>query len=496
MSKSLVWRGAIAAFFVVIALIYLMPSLSGDLPGWWSNMLPRDKIHLGLDLQGGMHLVLEVEALKAVESRLERVVEELKLDLRKSKIRYLELKRHGTELVTLTLMRPGDTDNFRGMAEANYPDFETKLISSEENQPVFHLVLLPKSKTRIMKMAVDQGLETIRNRIDQFGVSEPDIRPQEDNRILVQLPGIRDPKRAIDQFRILVDKYRFYLKRDYAQYRLCQILYILSRWKDLKIESLKGIKLFKKSKYATSFQLFLAKAYIYLEMYYEAKKVCLDITKLDHRNETLTESLLLISYINKKTFGHAQIYIKSLSELITGYSTSKKIPTVIYLLGKYYEAKGNYDRSYSAYTDLSRRFPKSPESVFANRRLEYIKRFKPSKTAYIPNSKILKNIDKIDLHPEIGIVDENEGDIIYSVSLGSFYRLKDAREIKNLIIILCAFSFLLSVQSILAQEEGPGTLVFSQNMVAMKDIGKVNKIIDSLTVPIWQELMDEGMLMG
>lgn len=67
---------------------------------------------------------------------------------------------------------------------------------------------------------------------------------------------------------------------------------------------------------------------------------------------------------------------------------------------------------------------------------------------------------------------------------------------KNLIVILCAFSFFLSVQSILAQEEGPGTLVFSQNMVAMKDIGKVNKIIDSLTVPIWQELMDEGMLMG
>jgi hypothetical protein len=67
---------------------------------------------------------------------------------------------------------------------------------------------------------------------------------------------------------------------------------------------------------------------------------------------------------------------------------------------------------------------------------------------------------------------------------------------KNLTIILCAFFFLISVQSIFAQDEKPGTLVFSQNMVAMKDLGKVNKIVDSLTSPIWQEIMDEGMLMG
>ena len=65
---------------------------------------------------------------------------------------------------------------------------------------------------------------------------------------------------------------------------------------------------------------------------------------------------------------------------------------------------------------------------------------------------------------------------------------------KNLSIILCAYFFLISAQSIFAQNEGPGTLVFSQNMVAMKDMGKVNKLIDSLSVPIWNEIMNEGML--
>ena len=197
MSKSLGWRGAIVLFFVLTGLIYLMPSLTSDLPAWWSDVLPRDKIRLGLDLQGGMHLVLEVETLKAVESHLERVVEELKQDLRKKKIRYSELKRLGTERLVVTLMRSEDRDSFQDMAEANYPDFEVKPVSAGENHLAFHLLFIPKARTRVMKMAADQALETIRNRIDQFGVSEPDIRPQEDNRLLIQLPGIKDPKRAI-----------------------------------------------------------------------------------------------------------------------------------------------------------------------------------------------------------------------------------------------------------------------------------------------------------
>jgi len=196
-SKNLGIRAGIVALVVVVALVYLMPSLTKNLPPWWSNVLPQDKIHLGLDLQGGIHLNLEVEATKAVESNLERVVEELKHDLRKSKIRYLELKRLGKEGISLKLMRDEDATAFREMFRANYPDFDPGTPSYEEGKPVFHLMFLQKARDRIMRMAVDQALETIRNRIDQFGVSEPDIRPQEGHRILIQLPGIKDPKRAI-----------------------------------------------------------------------------------------------------------------------------------------------------------------------------------------------------------------------------------------------------------------------------------------------------------
>ena len=197
MSKSLTWRSVIALLAILLALVYLVPSITGKVPAWWSSFLPKDKIHLGLDLQGGMHLVLEVEASKAIENHLERVVDEMKGDLREDKIRYVALKRKSLEGVEIVLMRSEDETLFRDMVSAGYPDFSIESMPEQNGKPVFEMVLNEKAKIHIMKMAVDQALETIRNRVDQFGVSEPDIRPQENHRLLIQLPGIKDPKRAI-----------------------------------------------------------------------------------------------------------------------------------------------------------------------------------------------------------------------------------------------------------------------------------------------------------
>ncbi|RJR23726.1 MAG: protein translocase subunit SecD [Desulfobacteraceae bacterium] len=192
------WRSLIALVAILLGLLYLMPSIGGKLPGWWSHVLPSEKIKLGLDLQGGIHLILEVESIKAVESHLERVSEEIKHDMRKAKLRYGDLKRAGKDQIFIALMRVEDSTAFNDLVAATYPDFRLESVPGTDGRPGFHMRLDPKAKERIMKMAVDQALETIRNRIDQFGVSEPDIRPQEEDRILVQLPGIKDPKRAVE----------------------------------------------------------------------------------------------------------------------------------------------------------------------------------------------------------------------------------------------------------------------------------------------------------
>ncbi|MFO7784930.1 MAG: protein translocase subunit SecD [Thermodesulfobacteriota bacterium] len=198
MFKSLGWRAGIAASLIVLALVYLTPSLSRDLPPWWSTVLPQERINLGLDLQGGMHLVLEVEADKAVESSLERIVEEIKHDLRNERIRYRELRRSGTSGVEITLMREEDFEAFRRLAEDRYDEFDVDTLRKDIEGFPLRMTLKTGARDQIMNFATDQALETIRNRIDQFGVSEPDIRPQQERRILIQLPGIKDPERALE----------------------------------------------------------------------------------------------------------------------------------------------------------------------------------------------------------------------------------------------------------------------------------------------------------
>ena len=198
MSKKLQWRRFIILLVIVVAFIYLTPSITTTLPAWWPNILPEEKIHLGLDLRGGMHLVLEVQAQKAVESHLERMVEDIKYSLRKAKIRYQELRRGSSDKIGLTLMRGEDRKALEQMVADNFPDLAIESGVFGEGDLKLELLLSQKAQQHIKRMAVDQAVETITNRIDQFGVAEPDIRPQGRDRILVQLPGIKDPKRAID----------------------------------------------------------------------------------------------------------------------------------------------------------------------------------------------------------------------------------------------------------------------------------------------------------
>nr|HID58587.1 protein translocase subunit SecD [Desulfobacterales bacterium] len=182
---------------VLLAGMYLFPSFSPTLPGWWESILPSEKIHLGLDLQGGMHLVLEVQADKAVESRIERIVQELRESLKKARIRYLEIGRTEDARITVRIPNEQDISLFKTIIDKDFPGLQILSQVTGDKWMVLSLGLTRNDIEYIKKMALDQALETIRNRLDQFGVSEPDIRPQGKNRILIQLPGIKDPQRAI-----------------------------------------------------------------------------------------------------------------------------------------------------------------------------------------------------------------------------------------------------------------------------------------------------------
>jgi len=161
----------------------------------WLAWPLKEKIALGLDLQGGMHLVLEVQAEKAVEASLERMADEIKRGIEDADV---EVDRVGVDMeervIRVALIDELDMPPVDKVLEA-YP-FLSRQASGEKR--VLNLKLSGDQVKVIQENAVHQGLETIRNRVDQFGVSEPTIQVQGERRILVQLPGIKDPERAIN----------------------------------------------------------------------------------------------------------------------------------------------------------------------------------------------------------------------------------------------------------------------------------------------------------
>jgi len=195
--KSLGIRALIVAVILVGGVLCLVPTFtSTPLPGL-SNILP-EKMHLGLDLQGGIYLALEVEADKAVETAAERFVEEIKDALRAKKIGFTKVARTGDWDVEVVLPSNEQLNDFNEALKSDFPRLKARATETTSEGTRLILTMDPKEVNDLRKMAVEQGLETIRNRIDQFGVSEPDIRPEAGDRILVQLPGIKDPQEAIN----------------------------------------------------------------------------------------------------------------------------------------------------------------------------------------------------------------------------------------------------------------------------------------------------------
>ena len=189
--KNLSWRTVVVVAVLVTAFVYLLPSIK---PGIW----PHKKINLGLDLQGGMHLVLEVDTEKAVAGRMERIGDEIRDALKRDRIRTVAVESMAGARLSVRIQGQPDIDAFTKLLDKEFTDLRIDTPAPEGGVSQFILDLPDKEVNNIKRSATDQALETIRNRIDQFGVSEPDIRRQGENRILIQLPGIRDTQRAKD----------------------------------------------------------------------------------------------------------------------------------------------------------------------------------------------------------------------------------------------------------------------------------------------------------
>lgn len=198
MPKGAGWRITLIVAFIALSCIYLVPTLVPNLPAWWKGVLPKDKISLGLDLQGGTHLVLEVDTQKAIEGTLDLVATDLEDTLTEKNLRFKRISRTGSDKVSVVLYEKETAAQVLKLLKEKYRDYTINESVEEGGMVGVQLRMNEQDIQERKDKAVAQALETIRNRIDQFGVSEPVITRQGADQIVVQLPGIKDPQRAIE----------------------------------------------------------------------------------------------------------------------------------------------------------------------------------------------------------------------------------------------------------------------------------------------------------
>jgi preprotein translocase subunit SecD len=187
----------LAATLTALAVLILLPSISGALPDWWTGTIPTPKIQLGLDLQGGTHLLLEVKLDEAVKTQLRRVANDVTQEMKRNKLDVKSVTQGPSGAVLVTLPSADERSAFLDLAGKLFPDMVISLApSSGDAGPTYKLTYRPMELDQVRRNAMEQALETIRNRIDQLGVRETTIAQEGNDEILVQLPGIQDPERA------------------------------------------------------------------------------------------------------------------------------------------------------------------------------------------------------------------------------------------------------------------------------------------------------------
>ncbi len=193
-------KGLLILIVMVTGVLFAIPTLvtKGDsdkeMPQEWVG--PKDKVKLGLDLQGGMHLVLKVETMKAVENRASSIASDIKSQMIKERIRYAGITNVAPDGIKIAFRDKESAEKADSLIEDRFPILGAGDQKSSGDAVEITYRLLPDQVDKIRDSAVAQALETIRNRIDQFGVTEPSIIPQGRERIVLQLPGVTDPERA------------------------------------------------------------------------------------------------------------------------------------------------------------------------------------------------------------------------------------------------------------------------------------------------------------
>lgn len=185
------WKTLLTVAVLLLGIVYAAPNLFTEeqlarLPSW----APNQRVSLGLDLQGGSHLLLEADVDSVIRERLDSVVDSVRIELRKANIGYTNLGVDG-DRVTIRLRDAGQIDVARGILR----DLAGNLDLSIADDGFVTLGYSDRAKQELLRQVMEQAVEVIRRRVDETGVREATIVRQGSDRVLLQVPGVKDPER-------------------------------------------------------------------------------------------------------------------------------------------------------------------------------------------------------------------------------------------------------------------------------------------------------------
>ena len=163
----------------------------------WLDSLGATPMKLGLDLSGGVHFLLEVDTASAVVKRMEANVTELKSTLRKEKVRYKSVKaERGGSAILARFKTEELRDKAKAIVRKDFVSLVRVDVDDESTGFSMRLTMSEQAIRDIEDYAVSQNLTTLRNRVNELGVSEPIVQRQGRNRVVVELPGVQDTAEA------------------------------------------------------------------------------------------------------------------------------------------------------------------------------------------------------------------------------------------------------------------------------------------------------------
>lgn len=196
MSTNLRWK----ALFIAAVIVACFVGLVGvpDAPKSWATLKSNfaNNIKLGLDLQGGTHLILQVQVQEAISQETDQALDHLMTQLREKNIKYEELRKVNDTQILVHNIAPDQAGAVSTVVKDQFPDWQIAPAPGEASG--YLLTLSPTRIGGIQQQTMDQAEETIRRRIDALGLTEPLVAPygRGDNEIIVELPGEGDPNRA------------------------------------------------------------------------------------------------------------------------------------------------------------------------------------------------------------------------------------------------------------------------------------------------------------